>query len=128
LRNYCNHSAIGPQVQEACKISCGLCDLHVEGPFLDTWGVCEDEETESEPHFTIGGKAASCPDMEQFCYDHPESYLVRHKCRKTCGGCGLDDTTTTPWKTDEIHIPGDEGNCDRRRRFGFCSSRRRRNV
>lgn len=129
LVNYCNHSSIGAQVSEACKLTCGRCGLVVEAPFLDAHGNCIDLQTHEEPQFTVAGALAGCSDIAQFCENHPDSNLIRHKCPLTCGVCGNDDeaTTTTP-ESSEIKIPGDAGGCDRRRRWGFCSTRRRRNV
>jgi len=131
LINYCNHSSIGQQVTQACKLSCGGCELHIEGPYLDTYGNCVDLETHKEPQFTIAGAVAGCSDMSQFCQNHPDSYLIRHKCPLTCRVCGNEDQSATASKTPEsteVNIPGDAGGCSRRLRWGFCSSRRRRNV
>lgn len=127
LINYCNHTAIGGQVKEACKLSCGQCQLHVEGPYVDAYGNCADLASHEEPEFTIDGQMAGCADMQQFCQNHPDSYLIRHKCPLTCGVCGNAAPTTTP-NPYEVKIPGDTAGCDRRRRWGFCSTRRRRNV
>lgn len=129
LINYCNHTSIGSQVKEACKLSCGLCELHIEGPYLDAYGNCVDLQTHEEPQFTVSGSLAGCSDMAQFCNNHPSSYLIRHKCPLTCGVCGNNPPTTAkPSEADDLQIPGDVGGCDRRRRWGFCSTRRRRNV
>jgi len=127
LINYCNHTSIGSQVREACKLSCGLCAIHVEGPYMDAYGNCEDLQSHEEPQFTISGSLAGCSDVLQFCQSHPDSYLIRHKCPLTCGVCGnAPSTTSLPDESDKV--TGDIGGCDRRRRFGFCSSRRRRNL
>lgn len=128
LINYCNHTSIGSQVQEACKLSCGLCELHIEGPYLDAYGNCVDLQTHEEPQFTVAGSLAGCSDMAQFCNNHPDSYLIRHKCPLSCGVCGNHPSTTASPESEEVNIPGDVGGCDRRRRWGFCSTRRRRNV
>jgi hypothetical protein len=129
LINYCNHTSIGMQVKEACKLSCGLCELHVEGPYLDAYGNCEDLASHEEPEFTVSGQLAGCSDMAQFCQNHPDSYLIRHKCPLTCGVCGnAGDVTTAAPTANDVQIPGDTGGCNRRRRYGFCSTRRRRNI
>jgi len=128
LINYCNHTSIGQQVREACRLSCGLCEIHVEGPYLDKHGNCMDLQTHEEPQFTVSGALAGCNDMAQFCKNHPDSYLIRHKCPLSCGVCGNSMTTTVKPVDDTIKIPGDVGGCSRRRRWGFCSTRRRRNV
>lgn len=128
LINYCNHTSIGQQVKEACKLSCGLCMLHVEGPYLDAYGNCEDLASHEEPEFTVAGSLAGCSDMAQFCQNHPDSYLIRHKCPLTCGVCGNLGPTTEAPESNEVQIPGDTGGCSRRRRWGFCSTRRRRNI
>lgn len=128
LIRYCNHSTIGPQVTQACKLTCGGCDLNVYAPFQNAFKACEDGPTKEEPLFTIAGKEAECEDMESYCQNHPDSYLVRRKCPKSCGECPADDDPKKGQSTEEISIPGDEGGCNRRRRFGFCSTRRRRNM
>jgi|Transcript_42348 hypothetical protein len=128
LVNYCNSTEIGAQVMQACKLSCGVCGIQVTGPFVDDQGLCEDRETKEEPQFTIMGKLSACSDMGMFCNNHPDSYLVREKCPLTCGVCADEHGTTNKPTTDEVSIAGDPANCDRRRRFGFCSTRRRRNV
>jgi hypothetical protein len=129
LINYCNQSSIASQVREACKLSCGLCDIHVEGPYLDAFGNCIDLQTHEEPQFTVSGALAGCSDMAQFCANHPDSYLIRHKCPLTCGVCGNKppDVKKDTDEATDVDM-GDTGGCDRRRRWGFCSTRRRRNV
>jgi len=126
LINYCNHTTIGPQVTMSCKLSCGGCEAHVYAPFYNQFKMCEDEPLVTEPQFTIAGQAAACEEMESYCQDHMDSYLVRRKCPKTCGVCGKGPPVEKKTETTEINIPGDEGGCYRRRRYGFCSSRRRR--
>jgi len=129
LINYCNQSSIKAQVQEACKLSCGICELHIEGPYMDAYGNCFDLQTHEEPQFTVNGQLAGCLDMEEFCHHHPDSYLIRHKCPKTCSICGNAPPTTKKPEEKEERNPNDAGHgCDRRRRWGFCSSRRRRLV
>lgn len=129
LINYCNHTSIGTQVQMACKLSCGLCDLHQEGPYLDEHDNCVDLPTHEEPQFTISGLAAGCTDVAPFCKKHPDSYLIRHKCPLTCGICGnAGSAAKTGEEATDVEIPGDAGGCSSRRRWGFCSTRRRRNV
>merc|ERR1719487_2128130 len=127
LLKYCNHTAIGPQVREACKLSCGLCEAHIYAPFFDSFGNCMDKPSTDDPQFTIGGQVAGCENLPSFCDGHTDSYLVRHKCPKTCQLCQEDTSRMyKPKETNEVQIPGDTGGCDRRRRFGFCSTRRRR--
>jgi len=133
LINYCSHETVGSQVQEACKLSCGLCALHASGPYVDQYGNCEDMASHEEPQFTIHGALAGCTDMLQFCPDHPKSNLIRHKCPMTCGVCGNELPTTpapAPVETQNLvtQTSGDLGGCERRRRWGFCSTRRRRHV
>jgi len=130
LINYCSHETLGSQVQEACKLSCGLCGLHAFGPYVDQYGNCEDLASHEEPQFTIHAALAGCTDMVPYCKDHPKNNLIRHKCPLTCGVCGnAPSTPPPPAMADENLIsPGDIGGCDRRRRWGFCSTRRRRHV
>jgi hypothetical protein len=73
----------------------------------------------------MGGVLAGCSDMDKLCANHPDSFLIRHKCPMTCGVCGNVQKSTT------VEVPGtngDLGGCDRRRRWGFCSTRRRRQI
>jgi len=129
LINYCTHPTIGAQVNEACKLSCGGCDLFQEGPFVDQFGSCVDLQTDDGQQFTIAGQLTACSDMAAFCENHPDSLLIKHKCPLTCGVCGDNVPTAPPHlNASDVQIPDDAGGCDRRRRFGFCSSRRRRNV
>lgn len=128
LVNYCGHSSVSTQVMAACKLSCGLCGVDVEGPYLDSSGNCIDMQTSEVPQFTLHGTLAGCSDMAQFCSNHPDSRLIKHKCPRTCGVCGNWDETTTTLKPSQDIMAGTEGGCDRRRRWGFCTTRRRRNV
>jgi len=126
LKNYCNHTAIGSQVRQACKLSCGLCELHIEGAYTDSYGKCADLPTHEEPQFKIAGNLAGCADMAQFCQNHPDSYLIRHKCPSSCGVCS--NTTPPPKAADAEATTTDAPTCSRRRRWGFCQTRRRRNI
>jgi len=133
LINYCQHEMIGQQVRDACRLSCGLCQLHVEGPYLDAYGNCADLATHEEPQFTKNAALAGCTDMMEFCNNHPDSYLIRHKCPLTCGICGNHAATEAPTEAPteedlEAQRIAAAGGCERRRRFGFCSTRRRRNI
>jgi hypothetical protein len=86
----------------------------------------------------VTGKLANCADLMDFCGGSSamgQSYLVRHKCPKTCGACAQPTTTTLGFSNlpknageDSMNSGEDSGNCDRRRRWGFCSTRRRRNM
>mmetsp|Transcript_147153 Transcript_147153/g.256862 ORF Transcript_147153/g.256862 Transcript_147153/m.256862 type:complete len:283 (-) Transcript_147153:16-864(-) len=128
LLNYCDHKDIGKQVQHACPSTCGECELTVEGPYVDEQ-ECEDLQTEDHPQFTVNGEMSGCSDIKSFCWNHPDSILIRRKCALTCGTCERYSPPPPPVHgTDEVQLPGDEGGCDRRRRYGFCSSRRRRNI
>jgi hypothetical protein len=128
LIKYCKHPHIGPQVMESCKLSCGGCQPHVYAPFYDSNKACGDLKADEDPQFTVQGTLAKCEDLPDFCQGHTDSYLIRHKCPRTCGICGGQELKPKKEEANEIYIPGDAGNCERRRRFGFCSSRRRRNV
>jgi hypothetical protein len=126
LLQYCHNEAIGSQVREACKLTCGFCDPVVYAPFYDDHHSCEDIPKMRDPVFTIGGEPAACMDMTKYCQNHVESYLVQRKCPLTCGVCGTglkEHEMATEFQDD-----GDNGGCNRRRRFGFCSTRRRRNI
>lgn len=132
LSAYCNHATLHYHVQGACKKTCGKCDAHVG----HVEGECKDLQPHEEPEFRVTGKIASCQDLMDFCGGATgtgQSYLVRHKCPETCGACPQSTTTTLrfqfPTSNEASFNSGeDSGNCDRRRRWGFCSSRRRRNM
>mmetsp|Transcript_30105 Transcript_30105/g.54506 ORF Transcript_30105/g.54506 Transcript_30105/m.54506 type:complete len:828 (-) Transcript_30105:167-2650(-) len=114
---------------------------------------CVDLSAETKPVLMKRGKAQSCPDIRSYCLNHANSYAVQQKCPLTCASCvpeapavgyaapvlvryrdGMTETTTSTtsqhieWKStpalpDENHSTAT--GCDRRRRWGFCYSRRR---
>jgi len=129
LANYCNHTTLWYHVQAACRLTCGLCDAHVG----HVSGKCHDLEAHDEPEFMVGGQISACTDLVDFCEGAADSYVIRHKCPRTCGACPdqLSSTTESSYTstTAESFNTGQEhSDCDRRRRWGFCSTRRRRNI
>jgi hypothetical protein len=60
--------------------------------------------------------------MVGFCENHPDSFLIRHKCPLTCGICEAPSTSPPPATHEELFHQ-----CSTRRRWGLCSTRRRRN-
>jgi hypothetical protein len=131
LANYCNHTALWYHVQAACRLTCGLCDAHVG----HVSGKCHDLEAHDEPEFMVAGQISACTDLVDFCDGAPDSYIIRHKCPRTCGACPDQLTSTTQSSYTSTANPEDSFNtgqeksdCDRRRRWGFCSTRRRRNL
>lgn len=133
LASYCNHTTLANHVQAACRLTCGLCEAHVGQPQGE--GVCRDMDSHDEPEFLISGNLASCTDLMDFCGEgatNHNAYLVRSKCPRTCGAC-QDMTTTShmttlPREPDSSNSGEMTADCDRRRRWGFCSTRRRRNF
>jgi hypothetical protein len=128
LALYCNHSTLYYHVQAACRKTCGLCDAHVG----HVEGECHDLEPHQEPEFMVAGALAPCGDLMDFCAGNGEAYLIRHKCPKTCGACPEAITSTHSSYTTSQEMTFNSGqepsDCDRRRRWGFCSTRRRRNL
>lgn len=129
LANYCNHTTLWYHVQAACRMTCGLCEAHVG----HIRGKCHDLETHDQPEYIVAGRSATCTDLIDFCEDHPDSYIIKHKCPRTCGACPDQVATTTAYSFTTSRAVGydagsDEGTCDRRRRWGHCSTRRRRNL
>lgn len=129
LANYCNHSSLWYHVQSACRMTCGLCDAHVG----HVRGQCHDLEAHDEPEFMVAGRLGSCTDLIDFCDNTADSYVIRHKCPRTCGACPdqLHSTTRSSFTTSQeiaYDAANDDGSCDRRRRWGHCSTRRRRNL
>jgi hypothetical protein len=128
LANYCNHSTLFYHVQAACRLTCGLCDAHVG----HVEGKCVDLESHDEPEFMVSGNVASCSDLMDFCNSGSEAYLIRHKCPRTCGACpSMSTSTHSSYTTSAEYTSNGESeksDCDRRRRWGFCSTRRRRNL
>jgi hypothetical protein len=135
LSNYCNHSTLWHHVQAACRLTCGLCEAHVG----HTSEACRDLNSDDEPEFMISGQLASCTDLQDFCTadaTNKQAHLVRHKCPRTCGACP-ELTTTSHWllttpdpasQEASFNSGQQSSDCDRRRRWGFCSTRRRRNM
>lgn len=128
LANYCNHSTLYYHVQAACRLTCGLCEAHVG----HVAGQCRDLESHDEPEFMVSGNLAACTDLIDFCSGHTDAYLIRHKCPRTCGACPEVSTSTHSSYQTSSEISFNSGqepsDCDRRRRWGFCSTRRRRNL
>lgn len=128
LTNYCNHSTLFHHVQAACRLTCGLCDVHVG----HVTGQCHDLESHDVPEFMVGGQLASCNDLVDFCSGHKDAYLIRHKCPRTCGACSDITTSTHSSYQTSSEVSYNSGNhksdCSRRRRWGFCATRRRRNL
>lgn len=131
LANYCNHSTLFQHVQAACRLTCGLCEAHIG----HVEGACRDLDSHDEPEFMMSGMLSSCTDLMDFCQpgpNNPQANLVRHKCPRTCGACPeLTSTTHSSFQTsNEMSFNSGEepSDCDRRRRWGFCSTRRRRNL
>lgn len=89
-----------------------------------TTTACADRARLDAPIITVNGEALDCPSLKRFCVGHPKSEYVVVKCPLTCSTCqGLPVTTTTkpPRNSDSR-----EHGCSRRRRWGFCYTRRRR--
>lgn len=125
LRTYCDHPTLHKRVTKVCRQSCGECELEetVRNP-------CTDLVSSEHPKYQIAGRLATCDDLKMFCHSHQ---AIRDKCRMTCGQCGLETlefkTTAAPSTTwlSEAELARRMGaGCMRRRRFGYCETRRRR--
>jgi hypothetical protein len=142
LVNYCtakNHShGMDDQVKKACPLTCGLCalrNLSAEEFMNQTDSPCVDGKVDDVPNFYLQGSSASCKDLKMLCNTHPDpskKEAIRNKCRLTCGLCvGPNKTSTivaaTTWEDDEPpETAPSKWTCARRRRDGWCVSRRRR--
>jgi len=128
LASYCTHSTLFYHVQAACRMTCGLCEAHIG----HVEGDCVDAASNEAPEFMINGALAACTDLMDFCQNHPDSYLIRHKCPITCGACPEVTTSTHSSFQTSKEATFDDGqdpsDCQRRRRWGFCATRRRRNL
>jgi len=127
LAMYCNHTSLYYHVQAACRLTCGLCDAHIG----HVAGQCADLESHDQPEFMVAGQVASCSDLGAFCGGgYANSNLIKHKCPRTCGVCEDLTTSVMPPRKDYEEGSANEGqsDCDRRRRYGFCTTRRRRNM
>lgn len=129
LANYCNHTTLWYHVQAACRLTCGMCDAHVG----HVEGKCHDLEAHDQPELMVSGQIAACTDLVDFCDNSQDSYLIRHKCPRTCGACPDQLTSTaqssyTSTTGESFNMGEEKSDCDRRRRWGFCSTRRRRNL
>eukprot|EP00927_Polykrikos_kofoidii_P065819 TRINITY_DN61538_c0_g1_i1.p1 TRINITY_DN61538_c0_g1~~TRINITY_DN61538_c0_g1_i1.p1 ORF type:complete len:1688 (-),score=228.72 TRINITY_DN61538_c0_g1_i1:60-5123(-) len=101
---------------------------------------CTDLSRDDTPHVTVRGKLANCTGLSIFCTGHPRSKVVREKCPVTCGVCEASAETTAtstsfgtstsraPWTLteDAPEVQSQTWGCARRRRWGFCYTRRRR--
>lgn len=127
LVNYCEHPTLGHRVKTACVKTCGRCDLSTLSSIMTR---CEDAPAESHPVITVAGVAANCSYLEYFCHGFNGSEYVLRKCPRTCLFCNPEPEviTTTKWQfsTSFVDTVASGMGCSRRRRFGFCYSRRRR--
>lgn len=142
LLHFCGHSTLGEQVKAACRKTCGVCtvsddELEAVQQVNSTGPSCFDQPGDASPVFTIGGKSANCSELRGFCHEHEDSKHVLQKCPATCGLCnhtGNWSTTTTTASTAtytfSTPVPDSQFfqgvGCSRRRRWGFCQTRRRR--
>lgn len=130
LANYCNHTTLYQHIQAACRVTCGLCEAH-QGMVK---GECHDLDARDEPEFNVEGAIAPCSDLVDYCSGGPDAYLIRHKCPRSCGACPEMTTSTHPefTSTEDVAFTPDNQEtgeaCSRRRRWGFCATRRRRNL
>jgi len=104
LHQFCDHDSLGEHVKKVCSNTCGHCP-------------CEDHAADYEPMFVESGKALACDDLKDKCSDPS----VADKCRVTCGGCPWHEHVRRWTDLDAEQM----ANCVRRRRFGYCYTRRR---
>lgn len=123
LRNYCHHQTMGRRVNLTCAKSCGNCFMYKSGqpespsPAVPT---CSDQPGSAAPRFMIGGVDQECADLIDFCSGHIDSDFVAEKCQETCKVCEGGVKARVRGALDM------NPECSRRRRWGFCHSRRRR--
>lgn len=123
LSGYCaDVGPIGREVRHSCMRSCGLCGVP----------SCEDMRTMDPPILASAGRPASCGQLLSLCTGTTaEAPIVRHKCQRTCGLCppSTAGEHTRRWGQVGQHGRSAEmTGCSRRRRWGFCVTRRRDTV
>lgn len=123
LSGYCaDVGPIGREVRHSCMRSCGLCGVP----------PCEDMRTMDPPILASAGRPASCSQLISLCAGtSAEAPIVRHKCQRTCGLCppSTSGEHTRRWGQVGQHGHSAEmTGCSRRRRWGFCVTRRRDTV
>lgn len=136
LKPFCRHRILGQKARGACPMTCGLCDSTetLEDKPAANATSCKDLGVEEAPMFTVRGKPAPCKALRQYCSGHEDSFLVLKKCPLSCGTCAPGNATTTTTTVTYTFSTAvmdsiDQGmNCSRRRRWGFCATRRRRFV
>lgn len=156
LVDYCsvNSTKIARKVRYACQKTCGMCAL--EATEWPSDKPCEDLHRDALPVLTAGGTPQECADLTAFCAGNAHSELVSQKCPVTCGKCTPSTPPpevhsvpvvdphrawiTTPLPTLPPDAESDINNgvridshdapieCSRRRRWGFCYTRRRRDY
>lgn len=140
LQNYCNHTGLRRKVVESCPQTCGLCKLDIDSGFVRNHRACKDLAPKAHPLLTMGNRVVECAEVKEFCENHEYSVFIKRKCPSSCLMCGGETSTTTTstaleFMNQNITEDLDASNafdkslglqCSRRRRFGFCSSRRRR--
>jgi len=130
LVNYCEHPRLGHKIKVACAKTCGRCDLSTLGALF--MHHCVDREMNVTPVITIRGVPQVCSNLQEFCTGHPDSEYVLRKCPATCLFCHPEPATTTriryTFSTSFVDATASGMGCQRRRRFGFCNTRRRRGL
>lgn len=139
LVNYCRHSTMGNKVQTVCAKTCGNCAVFGKANDRASQSIalsCQDLNETEAPVFTLRGINQACPDLVDFCSNHVDSMYIQEKCPSTCGICNGGKAVRPTPEPNVYWAPGGEeveqgiapapGSCDRRRRWGFCWSRRRR--
>mmetsp|Transcript_63388 Transcript_63388/g.193886 ORF Transcript_63388/g.193886 Transcript_63388/m.193886 type:complete len:194 (-) Transcript_63388:92-673(-) len=133
LAGYCNHPTLGQRVKNACFATCGFCELSTLNS-QNLW--CEDGLPNVAPVISLNGEVLACKALKSYCRGHNESEYVIQKCPATCLFCNIPSTTlsttTYPYRRmtrdefrDDPELSPSSVGCARRRRFGFCASRRR---
>jgi len=133
LHNYCNAVGMEKEVQYACPLTCGLCRLrNLSAELMNESNEsvldCSDGKMHEKPTFLLSGSVASCKDLKAFCNTHPKRDVIRNKCRETCGMCASADGNISREVSPDVHPTSSNSlfGCGRRRRIGWCVTRRRR--
>jgi hypothetical protein len=115
---------------------------------------CMDGKKEDAPLLTLNGEATDCKYLQHLCETHEQNATIKTKCKKTCGVCTQNFTdaasssqaaliaSSRPWmkaasaslqeeedkgsQTEDSSSSSHLWSCARRRRMGWCLSRRRR--
>jgi len=115
LHHYCQSAKFGSTIQSNCKKTCGHCTLELVA------ASCDDKGADVYPQFHLQNEPAPCESLRPFCYhSYEHAAILRTKCPKTCMVCSAGEADAQGPTGHQTVGMG----CNRRR-WGYCSTRRR---